>query len=241
MSRLEQPDAESRGLERYAGRFELKADPDETGTFEGYASMFGLVDQGRDMVVAGAYSKSLAKTAEAGRSVKMLWQHDASKPIGKWLDLREDGAGLYVKGKITIETQAGREALALLRDGAIEGLSIGYRTIQAEKAAGGVRKLTEIDLHEVSLVTFPMQMEARVVSVKADTVKTEREFEAFLRDAGFSRKEATAIASHGFKGIAGRRDAASDDAQAEGLRALMGELKKLRDQIDVRAKCARGG
>jgi uncharacterized protein len=127
----------------------------------GYASLFGAEDQGGDVVRTGAYAASLARLAKAGRGVKMLWQHDPTRPIGVWDEVHEDGRGLYVKGRLLLDVQAAREAHVLLQAGAIDGLSIGYRTLRAEKSAGG-RILHEIELWEVSLVTFPMLPEARV-------------------------------------------------------------------------------
>ena len=127
----------------------------------GYASLFGAEDHGGDVVQEGAYGRSLAQLARAGRSVKMLWQHDPSRPIGIWDQVVEDERGLFVKGRLLLEVQAAREAHVLLQAGAIDGLSIGYRTLRAEKAAGGRRLLHEIELWEVSLVTFPMLPEAR--------------------------------------------------------------------------------
>lgn len=129
-------------------------------TIEGYASLFGAEDQGGDIVEKGAYTASLKKKAAGG--VKMLWQHDPTRPIGVWDEIREDKKGLYVRGRLLSEVQAGREALALLEAGAIDGLSIGYRTLRAEKSATGGRKLLEVELWEVSVVTFPMLPEARV-------------------------------------------------------------------------------
>ncbi|MEM7440758.1 MAG: HK97 family phage prohead protease [Pseudomonadota bacterium] len=135
----------------------------------GYASLFGVADQGDDIVENGAYAKSLAEIKKSGRSIKMLWQHDPACPIGVWDEVREDKRGLWVKGRILPEVQAGAEALALLKAGAIEGLSIGYRTIRAAKSANGGRLLHELDLWEVSLVTFPMLPGARVeAEAKAD-------------------------------------------------------------------------
>lgn len=130
-------------------------------TIEGYASLFGAEDQGGDVVERGAYVASL-KRKIAGGGVKMLWQHDPATPIGVWDEIKEDKKGLYVRGRLLSEVQAGREALALLEAGAIDGLSIGYRTIRAEKTASGGRKLLEVELWEVSVVTFPMLPEARV-------------------------------------------------------------------------------
>lgn len=127
----------------------------------GYASLFGSTDQGGDTVMRGAYTGSLRKRAHEGQSVKMLWQHDPARPIGVWDEIREDERGLFVRGRILSDVQDGREALALIEAGAIDGLSIGYRTVRSEKAAQG-RALLEIDLWEVSVVTFPMLPEARV-------------------------------------------------------------------------------
>jgi len=134
----------------------------EGAAIEGYASVFGVADQGGDVVEKGAYAASLAALARAGRRVKMLWQHDPAQPIGVWDEVREDGKGLFVKGRILTEVGRGREAAALLAAGAIDGLSIGYRTISADRDGKGRRRLAELDLWEVSLVTFPMLPEARV-------------------------------------------------------------------------------
>ena len=130
----------------------------------GYASLFGQADQGGDVVEAGAYRASLAKIAARGGSVKMLWQHDPAQPIGVWDEVREDARGLWVKGRILTDVTRGREAAALLGVGAIDGLSIGYRTVRAHKDAGGKRRLLELELWEISLVTFPMLPEARVAA-----------------------------------------------------------------------------
>lgn len=138
---------------------------------EGYASVFGRADQGGDVVAAGAYARSLRALAGRGGRVKMLWQHDPAQPIGVWDEVREDGHGLWVKGRVLTEVARGREALALLEAGAIEGLSIGYRTIVAERDAKGRRVLSELELWEVSLVTFPMLPEARVAA-KGDAPDT---------------------------------------------------------------------
>ncbi len=129
---------------------------------EGYASLFGLEDRGRDIVEKGAYAASLESLAKAGRRVRMLWQHDPAQPIGVWDEVREDGRGLYVKGRLLADVARAREAAALLEAGAIEGLSIGYRTVKAIKDGAGRRRLAELELWEVSLVTFPMLPEARV-------------------------------------------------------------------------------
>ena len=131
---------------------------------EGYASVFGQEDRGGDVVQKGAYSRSLKALAQTGRRVKMLWQHDPSQPIGVWEEVREDQKGLYVKGRLIEGITRGHEAALLLEAGAIDGLSIGYRTVVAKKDDKGRRVLADLELWEVSLVTFPMLPEARVGS-----------------------------------------------------------------------------
>ena len=129
---------------------------------EGYASLFGVVDRGGDVVLPGAYAASLKRMAEGGGRVRMLWQHDPAQPIGVWDEVHEDARGLWVKGRLLTELEKGREAAALLAAGALDGLSIGYRTVRAERGPKGRRLLAEVELWEVSLVTFPMLPAARV-------------------------------------------------------------------------------
>ncbi|EAQ11078.1 hypothetical protein BD830_105304 [Maritimibacter alkaliphilus HTCC2654] len=129
---------------------------------EGYASFFGEADRGGDIVQKGAYAACLTALARDGGHVKMLWQHDPAQPIGVWDEVREDARGLYVKGRILTDIAKGREAARLIEAGAIDGLSIGYRTVKAAKNDRGQRLLTELELWEVSLVTFPMLPSARV-------------------------------------------------------------------------------
>ncbi len=155
------------GLETKFARLGEDLAVSEGSVIEGYASIFGLTDQGGDVVEAGAYAASLAALAASGRRVKMLWQHDPAQPIGVWDEVREDGKGLYVRGRILSEVAQGRDAAALLAAGAIDGLSIGYRTVKSERDGKGRRRLVELDLWEVSLVTFPMLPDARV-GAKAD-------------------------------------------------------------------------
>lgn len=142
---------------------------DEAGgtRIEGYASVFEAEDGGGDVVERGAFAASLGRLAAAGGRVRMLWQHDPGQPIGVWDEVREDARGLWVKGRLLTDVERGREAAALLASGAIDGLSIGYHTVRAIKDAAGRRRLSEVDLWEVSLVTFPMLAEARVQSKAA--------------------------------------------------------------------------
>jgi HK97 family phage prohead protease len=165
-------------LERKFCRFDDGTIVTDGEEIEGYASLFGRTDQGGDVVAAGAYAASLKRMAEDGRRVKMLWQHDPVQPIGVWAEVREDGKGLYVKGRLLGEVARGREAMSLIGAGAIDGLSIGYRTIRAGRDDSGHRVLSEVELWEVSLVTFPMLPDARVGRKSDD----EAEPEAFLRE-----------------------------------------------------------
>ncbi len=153
---------------------------------KGYASHFGEVDQGGDIVVRGAYEASLKRLDGKGGRVKMLWQHDPAQPIGVWDVVREDARGLWVEGRILEDVERGREAAALVRAGAIDGLSIGYRTVKATKNDKGQRLLTELELWEVSLVTFPMLPSARVAAAKGDDPVSDsilRELAAAFEDA----------------------------------------------------------
>ena len=136
---------------------------DEAGLFEGYASLFGVADLGRDTVMPGAFRDSLARRGAAG--IRMLWQHDPAEPIGRWLSLREDARGLHVRGRLNLAVGRAREIAALMRDGSIDGLSIGFRTVEASRDRRlGLRRLTKLDLWEISVVTFPMQPGARIAA-----------------------------------------------------------------------------
>ncbi|MEL0438653.1 HK97 family phage prohead protease [Phycobacter sp. K97] len=151
---------------------------------QGYASLFGEIDQGGDIVMPGAYVASLRALAARDCKVKMLWQHDPGQPIGVWEEVREDARGLWVKGRVLTETRRGAEAVSLIAAGALDGLSIGYRTVKAARHEGGGRKLTELDLWEVSLVTFPMLAAARVAAKSTSETETVlRALAAELRGA----------------------------------------------------------
>ena len=140
-----------------------RIEPD--GTVEGYASLFGEIDQARDMVMRGAFAATLAQRGV--HRIPMLFQHDPSEPVGVWLELREDSRGLFARGRLIPEVARGRELLSLLRAGAIDGLSIGFRTVKgAIDARTRVRRLVAVDLWEISIVTFPLLAGARVRAVK---------------------------------------------------------------------------
>ena len=156
------------GLETKFVAFDQVATVADDGRIEGYASLFGLADQGGDVVEEGAFGASLRRMREAGRSVKLLWQHDPGEPIGVWDLVREDERGLRVSGRLMTEVRRGAEALALLRAGAVDGLSIGYRAVKSARRPEGGRALLEVELWEVSLVTFPMLPDARASAAVSD-------------------------------------------------------------------------
>jgi len=193
-------------LEKKAVRLDVKAIGDD-GVVQGYASLFGEIDDGGDSIAPGAYANGLAARAAKGQRIKMLWQHDPSHPIGVWDEVREDAKGLFVKGRILPDVSKGREAIALIAAGAIDGMSIGYRTIRAVKEASGVRLLQELDIWEVSLVTFPMQGTARIDAVKAAEMTAIEIERKLTRDAGFTRSVARALMRGGMDAIKAMQDA----------------------------------
>lgn len=207
---------ETKRLER---PFELKA-LEADGTFKGYGSVFGVKDQYADIVAPGAFKRTLREHKKAGSLPALLWQHNANQPIGAYSMMREDDTGLYVEGQLAVKTSMGSDVYELLKMKAVTGLSIGYvtreSTIDDKKK---IRTLTDVDLWEVSLVTFPANTSALVQAVKAaNNIKTIREFEDFLRDVGgFSKEAAKAIASCGFKPNPEPRDVAGE---VEALLAL---------------------
>ncbi|BAQ17435.1 HK97 family phage prohead protease [Methyloceanibacter caenitepidi] len=197
--------------ERVGTPIEFKfASTASSGALDGYAAAFGNVDSYGDVIEPGAFTKSLA---QIGRDpVPMFWSHNPSEVIGKWDQLSEDATGLRVQGKITLSNTAAREIFELVKDGAVRGLSIGYRTKSAERTKRGNRLLTEIQLLEVSLVALPANSSAKLISVKSaqaqDPAITERICEEILRDAGCSQRLAKAIVAQGLKSALKQRDAA---------------------------------
>ena len=222
-------------METLSCAFEVKFDAAgaDVGTFSGYGAVFGNVDSWGDVIAKGAFKETLREAKKTGAWPSLLSQHggwgmsaDDLMPIGVWTDMREDDTGLYVEGKLALDTQRGKDAYALLKMAprpALNGLSIGY---QAKEWSVGTkpdeprRTLKKIHLFEVSLVTFPANPKARVASIKSAGGNTIRDAERALRDAGFSVREAKAILADGFKALDAMRDA------GDGLAELAASLNR---------------
>ena len=184
--------------------FEIKAVSDD-GLFSGYASVFDNVDSYGDIVRKGAFVESISEWEAKGKMPPILWNHDPSDPIGIYTKMQEDDKGLYVEGKLLIDdVPRAKQTHALMKAGVIDGLSIGYRVKEyLYNVDEEVTDLIKLSLREVSIVTFPANPETRIEAVKsrldAGELPTLPEFEKFLREAGFSKSQATAIAGHGLR------------------------------------------
>jgi len=191
---------------------------DEGGVFEGYASVYGVQDSDGDVIVSGAFKSSIERFKETGKRPKMLWQHNPSMIVGKWLDVREDERGLYVKGSLILEVEKGREAYALMKAGELDAMSVGFNIAGATAGSGTGKVIDEADLWEISLVTWGANPQALI-----SNVKSIRDFEAFLRDSGFSRKQATAISARGYSALTEQSD--SDSQPVDELKTLINAFR----------------
>ncbi len=184
----------------------------EAGQFEGLASTYGNVDQGGDVVEAGAFTATIAKR---GPDIPVLWAHDHTNPVALG-HLTDTAEGLHIRGDLDMDVQAGRDAYSRLKKRLVKGLSIGYRVLQ-DTVENGIRHLKQIDLYEVSLVVSPMNEQATVTAVKSIT--TLRDFEHWLHDRGFTKSQSRAIAMRGFAGLSSDPDeSAAVDEFAAWLR-----------------------
>lgn len=207
---------------------EVKVADDKEMSFTGYGAVFNNIDSYGDVIMPGAFQNSLAQLKSSGMQLPMLLNHggmglsaDDMMPIGVWPGLAEDGVGLAVEGKLA-KTQRAVESYELLKMGAITGMSIGYIAKKFEartRPEDPKRRLIEIDLKEVSLVTFPANGKARVSSVKSGL--TIRDAERALRDVGFSREEAKALVASGFNAVTPLRDAGGQTDVVADLRRLI--------------------
>jgi HK97 family phage prohead protease len=216
------------GGEMLRKQFAFKSgDVKDDGTFSGYGSVFGNVDSYREIVAPGAFKSSLATIASSGDPLPALWQHQSDKPIGGYTKLTEDTHGLYVEGfLLKNEVQLAREAYALMKHKLVKGLSIGYY-VRADSydEKTSIRTLTELDLREISPVTFPANDKAQVDNVKsafqamikAGQLPALKDFEDFLREAGFSKTQAAFIANNGLSKL---HRGEPDSAKGEVLNLL---------------------
>lgn len=203
----------------------------DTGEFEGYGSVFGVEDSYSDVVVKGAFQKSLSSWAEKGRLPSLLWQHKMSEPIGIYTEMKEDDHGLYVKGRLLIDDDPlAKRAYAHAKAGSLGGLSIGYILKDWEyDSSKGVYLLKEIDLWEVSLVTMPANDEARISEVKSLLEKGETPsptvIERALREVGFTRSQAKGFMAKGYSAIDSQREAESPNEALQSLKDLTAFLR----------------
>ena len=214
-------------------------------TFEGHGSLFGNRDLGGDVVLPGAYAKSLADHAKAGTMPLMFWMHQADQVPGLWKEIAEDKAGLYVKGEL-LDTSLGRDVRTLLENKAVRGLSIGYQARNVDWDRDGNRLLKQVDLHEVSVVSMAMNPLARVEAMKArlsrdgEYVPTERELERLFRDAGCSKSVAKTLIARLIDTSAGgmpapRWDAGAVDEDEDELKAVAEMFARLTDKVGAEA------
>ena len=221
-------------MERIEVPWECKA-AHGSGEVEGYGSVFGNIDLGGDVMIPGAFAGSLEKMAKAGKPIPMLWQHDTRDPVGLWSEYREDDRGLYLGGRILVDTTRGRDAIVFAKNKVVTGLSIGFVVKDAsEDMTTGIRRIKEVDLLEVSLVTFPMNEEAQLIGAKfLDAVEkmSERDLERWLREAcGRTRREAKAAVSR-LLDLGAERDAADIQAKTRTELAAQQLLSALKSQL----------
>lgn len=190
-------------MNRKSFNLEIKA-VQEDGFFSGYGAVFGNIDWYNDVILPGAFTASLAKWRAKNKMPPVLWNHNNSEPIGVYTNIYEDEKGLFVEGKLLVDdVPRAKSTHALLKAGAIDGLSIGYSTKKANQQGNGVRELVEVELGEISIVTQPANERSIITSVKSKLdegeLPTLPEFEKFLRESGFSKSQSVAIASKGLR------------------------------------------
>jgi HK97 family phage prohead protease len=214
--------------------FKFVEEGDAEGTFEGYLSVFGNVDHDDDVVLPGAFKRTLKEWGEKNLMPAMFWGHNTDEPIGEWMKMKEDEHGLHVKGRLWLRnaTEAVRKAYNLIRSNTVKGLSIGYSVLKykfRELESGlRVRDLQAVRLYEGSIVPFAANEEAYVTDaknlVRNGVVADPREFEKLLRDAGLSRTQAKAFLAKGYKAL---REA-DDPPPAKDVESIQDSLTNLR-------------
>ncbi len=202
--------------------FEIKAVKDD-GFFSGYASVFDVVDSYGDVVRKGAFEETIKEWQAKNKMPPVLWNHSSSEPIGLYTSMKEDDYGLYVEGQLLVnDVPRAKQVHALMAKRVVDGLSIGFRSIERSYNDDDTVNLLKLRLFEVSVVTFPANDDTRIDAVKSlvkdGEIPTLPEFERFLRDAGFSKSQATAIASHGLRKM--RSDSDIDGEAEKALKIL---------------------
>ena len=182
----------------------------DAGQIVGLAARYGNMDADGESFEQGAFAKSAAAIKMGGRLPAMLLHHDRTRPVGRWDSFEESVAGLIVQGQIALEANDGRDAYALVKGGALNGLSVGFRTI-ADKIASNVRVITEAELFEVSLVAVPSNPMTRIDGVKS--LPDVRGIEEMLRNGGISGRKAKAAASAAWRALQGQDAEHADEAK----------------------------
>lgn len=208
-----------------AVEIKLASDKLDAGLVTGYGSVFGVRDLHGDIIERGAFAKSLATMNREKRAPAMLWSHDPERPVGVWTSFTEDAYGLKLAGRLNLEIEDGRAARSLLKQGAFNGLSVGFRVRPngARMQKDGIRYLTDLELWEVSFVTLPSNLSARIDGVKS--IATKRDFENLLRESGFSKAAATKLAASGWNALS--EDSGASELVEVVRRATL-DLKELR-------------
>jgi len=206
-------------------KLEIKSEEDGLGIVKGYGAYFDNNDAYDDVILKGAFSDTLKND----RQIRMLSDHNMSSVIGVWNKAYEDDKGLVVEGQINLETAKGKEIYALVKQGAISGLSIGFKCIDC-KYEGDARIISKLDLYEVSFTAFPVNEMAQVTSIKSENIKTERDFEKAMSKIGFSKSQSKILTTKGFKAL-GREDSANSREDYEST------LKELTNNIKGVTQC----
>lgn len=198
---------------------------DDQGSVSGYGAVFGNKDRGGDIILPGAFTKSLAKAQDEGFVPIMAWQHDMAKPVGKWTAIRETAKGLWVEGKFNLKTSLGKDTYQHVLAGDLNGLSIGYTTPKGgrEYMGKGVFHLKEVEVWEVSIVSLPMNPAAQIEAVKQ--IDSKSEAVEFLKNAGLSRKAAQRFAAGGWRAMSNGYDQAKLDRLADTIEQATNKIR----------------
>lgn len=195
---------------------------EDQGVVSGYGAFYNNVDSSNDIIKFGAFS-------DVNRSIKMLKEH--RDLIGVWGTVKEDNNGLFVEGRITLDTQLGKETYSLIKSGALTSMSVGFKTLDYSYDKNETRLIEKADLYEVSLVSFPANEKATILSCKSEDIQTEREFERALRELGYSKNDSKMITNYGFKAFMEKKEEKNKDSQfmseiVDDLKSVLNMLQK---------------